>query len=132
MSYTKCYRSHQNNSPCWNNIDYKWSHFAVPVNPHAGGVGLCEMVMHLSMFYYCCVTKSMENRYEFYEFILSLPLWHIVSWQPCKSQYFIIALSHCRFTEFADHLHEHFVDPVVVKNGCYQASSVSNYPSFIV
>lgn len=30
-----------------------------------------------------------------------------------------------RFTEFADHLHEHFVDPVVVKNGYYQLPKVS-------
>jgi len=38
--------------------------FTVPVCPHAGGVGLCEMVMHLSMFYYCSITDSMENRFE--------------------------------------------------------------------
>lgn len=29
-----------------------------------------------------------------------------------------------RFTEFADHLHEQFVDPVVVKDGHYQLPTV--------
>jgi L-fuconate dehydratase len=59
--------------------------FGVPVCPHAGGVGLCEMVQHLSMFDYIAVTGSMERR----------------------------------VTEFVDHLHEHFVDPVVIKNARY-------------
>ncbi|KAB8193756.1 fuconate dehydratase [Nonomuraea phyllanthi] len=36
--------------------------FGVPVCPHAGGVGLCEMVQHLSMFDYVAVTGTMENR----------------------------------------------------------------------
>src|SRR5690606_27648683 len=36
--------------------------FGVPVCPHAGGVGLCEMVQHLSMFDYVSVTGTMENR----------------------------------------------------------------------
>ncbi|KAF6018594.1 hypothetical protein EB796_023083 [Bugula neritina] len=39
----------------------------IPVCPHAGGVGLCEMVMHLSMFYYCSITDSMENSTEMTE-----------------------------------------------------------------
>ncbi|GAB3575155.1 enolase C-terminal domain-like protein [Amycolatopsis endophytica] len=34
----------------------------VPVCPHAGGVGLCELVRHLSMFDYVAVSGSMENR----------------------------------------------------------------------
>jgi L-fuconate dehydratase len=34
----------------------------VPVCPHAGGVGLCELVQHLSMFDYVAVSGSMENR----------------------------------------------------------------------
>jgi len=29
-------------------------------------------------------------------------------------------------TEYADHLHEHFVDPVVVKDGCYQVPQVTS------
>lgn len=36
--------------------------FKVPVCPHAGGVGLCEYVQHLSAFDYLCVSGSMENR----------------------------------------------------------------------
>ena len=34
----------------------------VPVCPHAGGVGLCEHVQHLSLFDYVCVSGSMEGR----------------------------------------------------------------------
>lgn len=59
--------------------------FNVPVCPHAGGVGLCEYVQHLSAFDYLCVSGSMEDR----------------------------------VIEFVDHLHEHFVDPVQIRNGRY-------------
>ena len=61
--------------------------FGVPVCPHAGGVGLCEMVQHLSMFDYLAVSGSAENR----------------------------------VIEYVDHLHEHFLDPVVIKDGHYVA-----------
>ncbi len=59
--------------------------FGVPVCPHAGGVGLCEYVQHISLFDYICVSASLENR----------------------------------VLEYVDHLHEHFVDPVVIRNGRY-------------
>jgi L-fuconate dehydratase len=36
--------------------------FDVPVCPHAGGVGLCEMVQHLSAFDFVAVSGSLENR----------------------------------------------------------------------
>jgi L-fuconate dehydratase len=36
--------------------------FGVPVCPHAGGVGLCEAVQHLSMFDYVAVSGGTENR----------------------------------------------------------------------
>jgi L-fuconate dehydratase len=36
--------------------------FGVPVCPHAGGVGLCEYVQHLSIFDYIAVSGSIENR----------------------------------------------------------------------
>jgi L-fuconate dehydratase len=36
--------------------------FGVPVCPHAGGVGLCEYVQHLSMFDYIAVSATMEGR----------------------------------------------------------------------
>lgn len=64
-----------------------------PVCPHAGGVGLCEYVNHLSLIDYCCISGSLEDR----------------------------------VTEFVDHLHEHFVDPCVVKGGRYQAPRLPGY-----
>jgi L-fuconate dehydratase len=67
--------------------------FGVPVCPHAGGVGLCEYVQHISIFDYICVGASLENR----------------------------------ILEYVDHLHEHFVDPVVVKDGHYMPPSKPGY-----
>ncbi|MFL6118426.1 enolase C-terminal domain-like protein [Actinophytocola sp.] len=61
--------------------------FGVPVCPHAGGVGLCEMVQHLAMFDYVAVSGTTEDR----------------------------------VVEYVDHLHEHFVDPVVIRRGHYLA-----------
>ncbi|MBB5319436.1 enolase C-terminal domain-like protein [Tunturibacter empetritectus] len=34
----------------------------VPVCPHAGGVGLCEFVQHLSAFDYLRVSRTMQDR----------------------------------------------------------------------
>ncbi len=59
--------------------------FEIPVCPHAGGVGLCEHVQHLSMFDFIAVSGSQENR----------------------------------VIEYVDHLHEHFLDPVTVRDGAY-------------
>jgi L-fuconate dehydratase len=36
--------------------------FGVPVCPHAGGVGLCEHVQHLSMFDYIAITGTTQDR----------------------------------------------------------------------
>jgi L-fuconate dehydratase len=36
--------------------------FGVPVCPHAGGVGLCELVQHLAMFDYVAVSAAMDDR----------------------------------------------------------------------
>ncbi len=36
--------------------------FGVPICPHAGGVGLCEYVQHLSMFDYIAVSGTMDGR----------------------------------------------------------------------
>lgn len=36
--------------------------FGVPVCPHAGGVGLCEYVQHLSIFDFLSVSSTMEDR----------------------------------------------------------------------
>ncbi|GAA4985978.1 enolase C-terminal domain-like protein [Kineococcus glutinatus] len=57
----------------------------LPVCPHAGGVGLCEVVRHLSFFDYLSVSATLEGR--------------VVEW--------------------VDHLHEHFLDPAVVRGGAY-------------
>jgi L-fuconate dehydratase len=69
--------------------------FGVPVCPHAGGVGLCELVQHLSMFDYVAVTGTFDRR----------------------------------VTEFVDHLHEHFVDPVVIKKARYMPPTAPGYSS---
>jgi L-fuconate dehydratase len=63
--------------------------FGVPVCPHAGGVGLCELVQHLSMFDYLALSGTTRDR----------------------------------VIEFADHLHEHFVDPARIVRGRYVAPS---------
>jgi L-fuconate dehydratase len=61
--------------------------FGVRVFPHAGGVGLCELVQHLAMADYVAISGFMNDR----------------------------------AIEFVDHLHEHFVDPVVIASGRYMA-----------
>jgi L-fuconate dehydratase len=67
--------------------------FGVPVCPHAGGVGLCEYVQHLSVFDYIAVSASLENR----------------------------------VLEYVDHLHEHFVNPVVMNGARYMPPSAPGY-----
>jgi L-fuconate dehydratase len=36
--------------------------FGIPVCPHAGGLGLCEMVQHLAMFDYVAVSGTQQDR----------------------------------------------------------------------
>jgi L-fuconate dehydratase len=36
--------------------------FGVPVCPHAGGVGLCELVQHLAMFDFVAVSGTTDDR----------------------------------------------------------------------
>jgi L-fuconate dehydratase len=69
------------------------SRFGIPVCPHAGGVGLCEYVQHLSIFDYIAVSGTMDGR----------------------------------VIEYVDHLHEHFEDPVVVRDGRYRAPMRPGY-----
>ncbi|MYS85295.1 enolase C-terminal domain-like protein [Embleya scabrispora] len=38
------------------------AHFDIPVCPHAGGVGLCEVVQHLSMFDFLAVSATTADR----------------------------------------------------------------------
>ncbi|MDQ0570396.1 L-fuconate dehydratase [Variovorax paradoxus] len=59
--------------------------YKLPVCPHAGGVGLCEYVQHLSMIDYLCIAGTREGR----------------------------------VVEYVDHLHEHFVEPCVIRNAAY-------------
>jgi L-fuconate dehydratase len=67
--------------------------FGVPVFPHAGGVGLCEMVQHLAMADFVAIGGSMEDR----------------------------------AIEYVDHLHEHFVDPVRIRDGRYLAPTAPGF-----
>jgi len=67
--------------------------FGVPVCPHAGGVGLCEYVQHVSLFDYIAVSGSLENR----------------------------------VLEYVEHLHEHFLDPVRIRDGRYVAPQAPGY-----
>ncbi len=67
--------------------------FGIPVCPHAGGVGLCEYVQHVSAFDYIAVSGSLDGR----------------------------------MIEFADHLHEHFVDPARAEAGHYLLPTAAGY-----
>jgi len=67
--------------------------FGVPVCPHAGGVGLCEYVQHLSAFDYLRVGASLQGR----------------------------------VLEYVDHLHSHFVDPVVMDGNRYRLPTAPGY-----
>ncbi|MET7662044.1 L-fuconate dehydratase [Streptomyces sp. NPDC005463] len=67
--------------------------FGVPVCPHAGGVGLCELVQHLSMFDYVAVAGTTQDR----------------------------------VIEYVDHLHGHFIEPVVMRDGHYTAPTAPGF-----
>lgn len=71
--------------------------YGKPVCPHAGGVGLCELVNHLVMIDYIAVSGPMEGR----------------------------------VAEYVDHLHEHFVDPCIVKAGAYTLPDSPGYSAEI-
>lgn len=65
----------------------------VPVCPHAGGLGLCEYVQHISLIDHVALGSPLDDR----------------------------------TTEFADHLHEHFLDPVRVRQGRYLVPEAPGY-----
>jgi L-fuconate dehydratase len=67
--------------------------YELPVCPHAGGVGLCEYVQHLSMIDYICVAGTREGR----------------------------------VVEYVDQLHEHFIDPCVIRNAAYMPPQVPGF-----
>ncbi len=66
-----------------------------PVCPHAGGVGLCELVQHLAMFDLIAIGGDNPGR----------------------------------VIEYAHHLHEHFVDPAVVRGGRYVVPTSAGFSS---
>jgi L-fuconate dehydratase len=67
--------------------------FGVPVCPHAGGVGLCELVQHLAIVDYVCISGALDGR----------------------------------MIEYVDHLHEHFLDPVVIRDARYVVPTRPGY-----
>jgi L-alanine-DL-glutamate epimerase and related enzymes of enolase superfamily len=67
--------------------------FGVPVCPHAGGVGLCELVQHLSMFDFVALSGTTDDR----------------------------------VIEYVDHLHDHFAEPVVIRDGHYTAPTAPGF-----
>jgi L-fuconate dehydratase len=71
--------------------------FGVPVCPHAGGVGLCELVQHLSAIDYIAVSGELDGR----------------------------------MIEYVDHLHEHFLDPVVIRDANYVLPTRPGYSAEI-
>ncbi len=71
--------------------------FNIPVCPHAGGVGLCEYVQHLSIFDYLRVSATLKDR----------------------------------VTEYVDHLHEHFTDPVRIRHAHYILPERAGYSAEI-
>jgi L-fuconate dehydratase len=71
--------------------------FDKPVCPHAGGIGLCELVQHISVIDHVCVSGSLDDR----------------------------------TTEYADHLHEHFVHPAVIRDGRYVVPEAPGYSAEI-
>ncbi len=67
--------------------------YELPVCPHAGGVGLCEYVQHLSMIDFVCFSGTMEGR----------------------------------VIEYVDHLHEHFLDPCIVRDAAYRTPEAPGF-----
>jgi L-fuconate dehydratase len=67
--------------------------FGIPVCPHAGGVGLCELVQHLAAIDYIAISGSLDGR----------------------------------MIEYVDHLHEHFLDPVVIRDAHYRVPTLPGY-----
>lgn len=65
----------------------------LPVCPHAGGVGLCEYVQHISMIDFLCFSGTVDGR----------------------------------VAEYVDHLHEHFVEPCVVRNAAYMPPAAPGF-----
>jgi len=70
----------------------------VTVCPHAGGVGLCELVQHLALWDAIAVAPDVPDR----------------------------------IVEYVDHLHEHFTDPVRIRDAAYVVPMRPGYSSDLV
>jgi L-fuconate dehydratase len=75
--------------------------FGIPVCPHAGGVGLCEYVQHISMIDYLSVSGSMDGRVTEYSDHLHEHLHEPVSMRNGRYQLPQDAGYSVRFTEAA-------------------------------
>ena len=67
--------------------------YGLPVCPHAGGVGLCEYVQHVSMIDFLSFAGTTEGR----------------------------------VVEYVDHLHEHFVEPCIVRGAAYMPPAAPGF-----
>ena len=80
----------------------------VPVCPHAGGVGLCNMVPHLQVNNLIHITVNIIrfkcDRFQTFDFV-------------CLS-----GSVENRLVEWVDHLHHHFKCPPTVQNGRSQSN----------
>ncbi|XP_043677923.1 mitochondrial enolase superfamily member 1-like isoform X2 [Vespula pensylvanica] len=65
----------------------------IPVCPHAGGIGLCEMVQHLQMWDFISLSGTTTDR----------------------------------VIEYVDQQHEHFENPVQLRNACYMPPIAPGY-----
>jgi L-fuconate dehydratase len=74
-------------------VQFMAAKFNLPVWPHAGGVGLCQYVQHMSMIDFIAISAEKNTKR----------------------------------IEYVDHLHEHFVDPCVIRNGAYQTPLSSGF-----
>ena len=96
--------------------------FGVPVCPHAGGVGLCELVQHLSIFDYVAVSGSLDNRVA--EYVDHLHE-HFVD--PC-----VVVDGHYVLPEapgYSAHMHERSVAEFTYPGGAYWGSRTVPAPA---
>lgn len=77
----------------------EYSRFGIPVCPHAGGVGLCEYVIHLrSVSQTLCRRSCLNGKFSLIDYIA------------------VSGTMERNVLEFVDHLHEHFVTPCSINS----------------
>lgn len=92
--------------------------FRVPVCPHAGGVGLCELVQHLSIFDFVCVSGTLEGRVT--EFVDHLHE-HFV--EPCVVENGAYRIPTA--PGYSAEMYEESIDRFSFPNGSYWAPALS-------